>query len=58
MKQLDIDNWYKSKIDKLCDKIEYFEIRNFTNLSKKISKRNFKIFIAYKMNNVRLIDNV
>ena len=57
-KYIKLLNFYKSKIDKLCDKIEYFEIRNFTNLSKKISKRNFKIFIAYKMNNVRLIDNV
>ena len=57
-KNIKMLNYYRSKIIKLCDKIEYFEIRNFTNLSKKISKRNFKIFIAYKMNNVRLIDNV
>ena len=57
-KYIKLLNFYKSKIDKLCDKIEYFEIRNFTNLSKKISKKNFKIFIAYKISNVRLIDNV
>ena len=49
---------YRSKIKELCDKIEYFEIRNFTNLSKKISKKNFKIFIAYKINKIRLIDNI
>ena len=55
IKQLDT---YKSKIEKLCDKIEYFEIRNFTNLSKKITKKNFKIFVAYKINKVRLIDNI
>ena len=47
----------KNKINKLCDKIEYFEVRNANNLSKKISKKNFKIFIAYKQNNIRLIDN-
>ena len=56
-KNIKLLNSYKSKIKKLCDKIEYFEIRNFTNLSKKITKKNFKIFIAYKINKVRLIDN-
>ncbi len=48
---------YRSKIKILCDKIEYFEIRNLNNLSNNISKKNFKIFIAYKQNKVRLIDN-
>ena len=51
-------DFYKNKIAKLCDKIEYFEIRNSKNLSKNITKKNFKIFIAYIQNNVRLIDNV
>ena len=46
-----------SKIKLLCDKVEYFEIRNSKNLSKKFTKINFKIFIAYKQGNVRLIDN-
>jgi len=49
---------YKNKINDLCDKIEYFEIRNLNNLSKNFSKENFKIFIAYKQNKVRLIDNI
>ncbi len=49
---------YRSEIKKLCDKIEYFEIRNINNLSKIISIKNFKIFIAYKQNKVRLIDNI
>tara|TARA_Y100000590_G_scaffold335371_1_gene381750 strand:+ start:143 stop:952 length:810 start_codon:yes stop_codon:yes gene_type:complete len=49
---------YRSRIEQLCDNIDYLEIRNFTNLSKKISKKNFKIFIAYELNKVRLIDNV
>tara|TARA_Y100001970_G_scaffold18482_1_gene20764 strand:+ start:161 stop:970 length:810 start_codon:yes stop_codon:yes gene_type:complete len=38
-------------------KIEYFEIRNKQNLTKKINKSNFKIFIAYNIEKVRLIDN-
>ena len=49
---------YKNKINDLCDKIEYFEIRNLNNLSKNFSKENFKIFIAYKQNKVRLIENI
>tara|TARA_B100000287_G_C20579660_1_gene759853 strand:+ start:14 stop:823 length:810 start_codon:yes stop_codon:yes gene_type:complete len=48
---------YLLKIKLLCDKVEYFEIRNSQNLSKKFTKKNFKIFIAYKQGNVRLIDN-
>ena len=51
-------SFYKGKILKLCDKIEYFEIRNSNNLSKKVSKRNFRIFIAYTQNKIRLIDNI
>ncbi len=38
-------------------KIDYFEIRNSINLSKKINRSNFKIFIAYNINTIRLIDN-
>ena len=49
---------YKSKIKKLCDKIEYLEIRNLKNLSNKLSKNNCKIFIAYRQGNIRLIDNI
>ena len=57
LNDLNLWQFYKNKINKLCDKIEYFEVRNVNNLSKKISKKNFKIFIAYKQNNIRLIDN-
>ena len=49
---------YKIKIKKLCDKIEYFEVRNLNDLSNKLSKNNTKIFIAYRQGNVRLIDNI
>jgi pantoate--beta-alanine ligase len=38
-------------------KIEYLECRNLINLSTKIHKKPFKVFIAYYLNNVRLIDN-
>jgi len=52
------------KIDEVRDAIEskkiktdYFEIRNKFNLSKKFNKKNFKIFIAYYLRGIRLIDN-
>ena len=56
---------YKNKIKKIKYEInkfknirlEYLEIRNKFNLSKKINKHNFKIFVAYYNKNVRLIDN-
>jgi len=47
----------KNDIKKRGIKIEYLEIRNKKNLSKKINKLNFKIFIAYYIKKVRLIDN-
>ena len=37
--------------------IDYIEIRSKKNLSKKINKHNFKIFIAYYIKGIRLIDN-
>ena len=51
-------NKYRTKIKYLCDNLEYFEIRNSKNLSKNVSKKNFRIFIAYRQNNIRLIDNI
>jgi pantoate--beta-alanine ligase len=38
-------------------KIEYLEVRNTINLKKSIINKKFKIFIAYYLNKVRLIDN-
>ena len=49
---------YKSQIRNFCDKIEYLEIRNYKNLSKNFSRKNFRIFIAYWQNGTRLIDNL
>ncbi len=37
--------------------IEYLELRNKNNLSKKINKKNVKIFIAFYIQGTRLIDN-
>ena len=48
-----VENYVK----KYADKIEYFDIRNKKNLSIKYNKTNFKIFIAYYLDGVRLIDN-
>ena len=50
-------NIIKNNIKKYTDKIEYFDIRNKNNFSIKYNKNNFKIFIAYYLNGVRLIDN-
>ena len=46
----------KIKLQKL--KVEYLEIRNKKNLSLKYNKQNLKIFIAYYINDIRLIDNI
>ena len=47
----------KKTIQSLGVKIEYLEVRNKNSLQKNISSKNFKIFIAFYINNVRLIDN-
>ena len=60
-KKIILDSFLKTKLNELKKlygvKIEYFELRNLINLkiSKKIKNSNF--FIAYYINNVRLIDN-
>ena len=47
----------KSQFSKYGIKIEYLEIRNKFNLSKKFNRNNFKLFVAFYINKVRLIDN-
>jgi pantoate--beta-alanine ligase len=48
----------KKELSKSFDiKIEYLECRNTQNLSTSILKKPFKLFVAYYINNVRLIDN-
>ena len=48
----------KKELSKNFDiKIEYLECRNTQNLSANILNKSFKLFVAYYINNVRLIDN-
>ena len=47
----------KNLINKYDIKIEYLEARNLTNLGTNIIKKKYKIFIAFYINKVRLIDN-
>jgi pantoate--beta-alanine ligase len=53
---IDIDKSYLIK--KFNIKIEYLECRNIVNLSANIHGSSFKLFVAYYLNNVRLIDNL
>ena len=50
-------NIVKNDIKSKKIKTDYFEIRNKTNLSENFNSNNFKIFIAYYLNDTRLIDN-
>jgi pantoate--beta-alanine ligase len=47
----------KMLINKFNIKIEYMECRNLMTLTTNINNKPFKLFIAYYLNNVRLIDN-
>ena len=44
-------------INKFNIKIEYLECRNLANLTTNLNNKPFKLFVAYYLNNVRLIDN-
>ena len=47
----------KELINQFNIKIEYLECRNLINLSSNLHNKPFKLFVAYYLNNVRLIDN-
>ena len=47
----------KELTEKFNIKIEYLECRNVKTLSTNLYNKPFKLFIAYYLNNVRLIDN-
>ena len=47
----------KELIKKFDIKIEYLECRNLINLTTNLRNKPFKLFVAYYLNNVRLIDN-
>ncbi len=51
LQKKEIKNNYKIKID-------YLELRNINNLKISNTKKNSRLFIAYYLNNVRLIDNL
>ena len=69
IKKIKKNLWYKKNINKFLDikkkeiqrklmiKIEYFELRNIKNFHLSNNSKNSKIFIAYYVNKVRLIDN-
>jgi len=44
-------------INRFDIKIEYLEFRNLINLSKDIENKPFRLFVAYYLSKVRLIDN-
>jgi len=43
--------------EKFSIQIQYLELRNKINLDLSIKKQNSKLFVAYYLNRVRLIDN-
>ena len=51
-------NKYKKKITKKYGiTVDYLELRNERDLSKNINNNKFRLFVAYHINKVRLIDN-
>jgi len=51
LKKKELQNNYKIKID-------YLELRNIKNLKISSANKNSRLFIAYYLNNIRLIDNL
>ena len=51
LQKKELKNNYKIKID-------YLELRNIKNLKISSTNKNSRLFIAYYLNNVRLIDNI
>ena len=47
----------KNLVKKFNVKIEYLECRNIINLNTNIQRKSFKLFVAFYLRNVRLIDN-
>ena len=52
-----IEKFKKELIQKFNVKIEYLECRNIINLNRNLKNRKFKLFVAYYLGNIRLIDN-
>ena len=51
LRKKELKNNYKIKID-------YLELRNIKNLKISNTEKNSRLFIAYYLKNVRLIDNL
>ena len=62
LKNKNIYSFLKFEKNKLSNnykiKIDYLELRNINNLKLSNTKKNSRLFIAYYLNNVRLIDNL
>ena len=52
-----IQKFKKQLMNKFSIKIEYLECRSLMTLSTNLHNKSFKLFVAYYLNNVRLIDN-
>ena len=52
-----IEKFKKQLVNKFNIKIEYLECRNLTTLKANLGDEPFKLFVAYYLNNIRLIDN-
>ena len=52
-----VKNIKKEIVEKYKVKIDYLEVRNVTNLKTNLKNKRYKIFIAYFLNKIRLIDN-
>ena len=50
-------NKKKELIDLYNIKIDYLELRNSSNLKNSVKLKNSKLFFAYHINSIRLIDN-
>ena len=61
-KKKNISDFLKSQTKELRNnykiKIDYLELRNIKNLKISSTNKNSRLFIAYYLNNVRLIDNL
>ena len=53
----ELENRKKELEEKFSIKIQYLELRNKNSLNLSIKKQNSKLFVAYYLNRVRLIDN-
>ena len=57
LSSVNLNKLKKELINKFKIKIIYLECRNLITLTKNINNKPFKLFVAYYLNNVRLIDN-